>query len=126
MMTLRLRRYLDDMHLPTPVLVVDLDCIEQKYRAMSTAMPGAIIYYAVKANPTPEVIARLASLGCHFDVASGAEIMKTTVEMIVRLCGMSSAGHMNRAFIRPAANHTAIPALIAVPGPAPNRGRIAA
>jgi ornithine decarboxylase len=32
------------------------------------------VFYAVKANPAPEVIALLAELGCGFDVASPAEV----------------------------------------------------
>ena len=32
------------------------------------------IFYAVKANPAPEILARLAALGCSFDVASPGEI----------------------------------------------------
>jgi ornithine decarboxylase len=73
-MTPKLTRYLEQEHPETPVLVVDLDCVEAKYRAMSAALPGALVYYAVKANPARPVLRRLAGLGCHFDVASVAEV----------------------------------------------------
>ena len=32
------------------------------------------IFYAVKANPAPEILSRLAALGCSFDVASPGEV----------------------------------------------------
>jgi ornithine decarboxylase len=74
---LRLIEYLARSRLPTPVLVVDLDRVEARYRAFRAALPEAAVYYAVKANPAPEVIRRLVALGCHFDVASLPEIDAT-------------------------------------------------
>jgi ornithine decarboxylase len=58
----------------TPVLAVDLDIIEAKYRELRSCFPTASIYYAVKANPAPEVIALLTALGSSFDVASRPEL----------------------------------------------------
>jgi ornithine decarboxylase len=58
----------------TPFLAVDLEVIEGKYRELRSCFPAASIYYAVKANPAPEVIALLKSLGCSFDVASRPEL----------------------------------------------------
>ena len=58
----------------TPALVVDLDIIADNYLALRTTLPIAEVFYAVKANPAPEVITRLVSLGSFFDVASPAEI----------------------------------------------------
>jgi ornithine decarboxylase len=58
----------------TPVLAVDLDVIEAKYRELRGCFPAASIYYAVKANPAPEVIALLKTLGSSFDVASRPEL----------------------------------------------------
>lgn len=58
----------------TPFLVVDLQIIEDKYHELRRTLPMAHVYYAVKANPAPEVIKRLVSLGSSFDVASTAEI----------------------------------------------------
>jgi ornithine decarboxylase len=55
-------------------LVVDLDVIADNYRALRKTLPTTQIYYAVKANPAPEVIQLLAALGSSFDVASPAEI----------------------------------------------------
>jgi len=58
----------------TPALVIDLDLVEDAYHAVGASMPGAAIYYAVKANPAPEVLRRLHALGACFDVASRGEI----------------------------------------------------
>ncbi len=58
----------------TPALVIDLDLVEQAYNLVSSSMPGAAIYYAVKANPAPEVLRRLHALNACFDVASRGEI----------------------------------------------------
>ena len=59
---------------PTPCVVVDLDIVRAKYRALGKLCPEIKIYYAVKANPAPEVISALAELGAHFDLASPGEI----------------------------------------------------
>jgi ornithine decarboxylase len=57
-----------------PCLVVDLDVVADNYRAFERALPDSRIYYAVKANPAPEILRLLASLGSSFDTASVAEI----------------------------------------------------
>jgi len=57
-----------------PCLVVDLDVVRDNYQAFEKALPDSRIYYAVKANPAPEILRLLASLGSSFDTASVAEI----------------------------------------------------
>ncbi|WP_182085000.1 ornithine/lysine decarboxylase [Aureimonas sp. ME7] len=57
-----------------PCLVVDLDIVEDNFRAFRKALPDSSIFYAVKANPSPEILRLLASLGSSFDCASVAEI----------------------------------------------------
>src|SRR5215204_2888375 len=57
-----------------PVLVVDLDVVRDNYSAFAKALPDTRVFYAVKANPAPEVLSLLASLGSCFDTASVAEI----------------------------------------------------
>ncbi len=59
---------------PTPFLVVDLDVVAERYRQLGEALGGMAVYYAVKANPHPEVVALLAAAGCRFDVASWGEV----------------------------------------------------
>ncbi len=70
----RIERFLAEEDPPTPCLVIDLDVVEERYRALVAALPAADVHYAVKANPSPGVLARLAALGSRFDVASPAEI----------------------------------------------------
>jgi len=73
-MPARIERFLAEENPPTPCLVIDLDVVEERYRALVAALPGTEVYYAVKANPSPGVLARLAALGSSFDVASPSEI----------------------------------------------------
>jgi ornithine decarboxylase len=70
----RIERFLADEEPPTPCLVIDLEVVEERYQALTGALPGADVYYAVKANPSPGVLRRLAALGSRFDIASPAEI----------------------------------------------------
>lgn len=57
-----------------PTLVMDINRVEQQYHALKAGLGRADIHYAVKANPAPEVIARLIAIGSHFDAASRGEI----------------------------------------------------
>ncbi|WP_245645482.1 type III PLP-dependent enzyme [Pseudonocardia acaciae] len=59
---------------PTPCLVMDLAVVRARYAELRAALPGARVYYAVKANPRAEVLGALADAGCGFDVASPGEI----------------------------------------------------
>ncbi|GIK98888.1 MAG: ornithine decarboxylase [Alphaproteobacteria bacterium] len=73
-MTDRINRFLAETRPETPCLVVDLDRIETNYLELRRALPLARVFYAVKANPEPAVVARLAAAGASFDTASRAEI----------------------------------------------------
>ncbi len=66
--------WLDSNPVDRPTLVVDLDRVEESFRALATGLAGAHIHYAVKANPEPAVIDRLVAAGSRFDAASRAEI----------------------------------------------------
>ena len=57
-----------------PCLVVDLDVVRDNYLGFARALPDTRVFYAVKANPAPEVLSLLASLGSCFDTASVVEI----------------------------------------------------
>ncbi|MCB5198194.1 type III PLP-dependent enzyme [Loktanella sp. TSTF-M6] len=57
-----------------PTLVIDVDRVEEQYRALKAGLGHADIHYAVKANPAPEILKRLTDLGSHFDAASKGEI----------------------------------------------------
>lgn len=58
----------------TPFLLVNLDIIRYKYNELKRLMPFAKVYYAVKANPAPQVIKALVELGSCFDIASRYEL----------------------------------------------------
>lgn len=74
MATQRILDFLTTRRPTGPCLVVDLDVVRDNYVAFERALPESKIYYAVKANPAPEILRLLAGLGSSFDTASVAEI----------------------------------------------------
>jgi len=74
MATQRILDFLATRRPDGPCLVVDLDVVRENYLAFERALPDSKIYYAVKANPAPEILRLLASLGSSFDTASVAEV----------------------------------------------------
>lgn len=73
-MTDKISRFLTEKNPETPCLIVDLDVIANNYNALRRYLPVAEVFYAVKANPAPEVISLLVSMGSSFDTASRPEI----------------------------------------------------
>jgi ornithine decarboxylase len=77
-MTERIREFLRNRRAEgkddAPCLVVDLDIVRDNYQAFAKALPDTRVFYAVKANPAPEVLSLLAKLGSCFDTASIPEI----------------------------------------------------
>ena len=73
-MTARIRDFLRQRTDEGPCLVVDLDVVRDNYQTFAKALPDTRVFYAVKANPAPEVLSLLASLGSCFDAASVPEI----------------------------------------------------
>src|SRR5437764_520215 len=61
-----LRRRREDGLDDGPCLVVDLEIVRENYGAFAKALLDSRIFYAVKANPAPELLALLASLGSCF------------------------------------------------------------
>jgi ornithine decarboxylase len=59
----------------TPVVVIDHDVIRRNYASFRKHLPKVQAYYAVKANPAPEIIRTLYRAGASFDVASLPEFM---------------------------------------------------
>ncbi len=59
----------------TPVVVIDHDIIRRNYASFRKHLPKVQAYYAVKANPAPEIIRTLYKAGASFDVASLPEFM---------------------------------------------------
>ncbi|MFJ1759864.1 type III PLP-dependent enzyme [Amycolatopsis sp. NPDC088138] len=72
----RVRRFLDERDPPTPCLVVDTDVVAARAAEFRAAFPGALIRYAVKANPAPPVLDALVAAGIGFDVAGPAELAR--------------------------------------------------
>ena len=72
-MTTRIREFLKQRNDTGPCLVVDLDVVRDNYQSFAKALPDTKVYYAVKANPAPEILKLLTGFGCCFDVASLAE-----------------------------------------------------
>ena len=73
-MTERIHEFLRCRNEDGPCLVVDLDVVRDNYKAFANALPDTRVFYAVKANPSPEVLSLIAGLGSCFDTASVAEI----------------------------------------------------
>jgi ornithine decarboxylase len=73
-MTARIREFLRTRREDGPCVVVDLDVVRDNYRAFAHALPDTRVFYAIKANPAPEILRLLAALGSCFDAASVAEI----------------------------------------------------
>lgn len=73
-MTARLQALLADVQIPTPCLVMDVQQVADNYREFRQTMPDMAVYYAVKANPDPSILALLVAEGASFDCASYQEI----------------------------------------------------
>ncbi len=73
-MTAKIARFLADHQPATPCLVLDVDRVEANFRAIQAALPLAQVYYAVKANPAPQILDRLVGLDSRFDAAGIEEI----------------------------------------------------
>ena len=59
----------------TPVVVIDHEEIRRNYASFKRHLPKVQAYYAVKANPAPEIVRTLYRAGASFDVASLPEFM---------------------------------------------------
>src|SRR5271168_2655631 len=72
-MTTRIREFLKTRSDNGPCLVLDLDVVRENYQQFAKALPDTKVFYAVKANPAPEILKLLVGMGCCFDVASIGE-----------------------------------------------------
>jgi ornithine decarboxylase len=73
-MTERIREFLRRRNEDGPCLVVDTEVVRDNYAKFARALPNTRVFYAVKANPAPEVLKLLVELGSCFDTASVVEI----------------------------------------------------
>ncbi len=73
-MTMRIETALIDTKIATPCLVLDRKQIKKNYKNFCHKMDDIDIFYAVKANPHPDVLSLLVAEGACFDCASFHEI----------------------------------------------------
>jgi ornithine decarboxylase len=73
-MTDRIKDFLARNPEDGPRLVVDLEVVRENYHSFAKALPDTRVFYAVKANPAPEILDLLALLGSCFDAASVPEV----------------------------------------------------
>lgn len=64
----------------SPLMLIQENLLEKQFRIFHKALPEVIPYYAIKANPHPEIIKKFVELGAGFDVASANE-MNTVLEL---------------------------------------------
>ncbi|HSW46561.1 MAG TPA: type III PLP-dependent enzyme [Phycisphaerae bacterium] len=57
----------------TPLFIVDHDVLRRNYAEFRRHLPRVQVYYAVKANPAPEIVRTFYEAGSSFDVASIGE-----------------------------------------------------
>jgi ornithine decarboxylase len=58
----------------SPLLVIDCEQVRRQYRALSAALPGVDLHYALKPLPHAAVVACLRDEGSFFDLATTGEI----------------------------------------------------
>lgn len=61
-----------------PVYIYDLEILKERFQLLQKALPQVKIYYAMKANFHPQIMACLRELGSGADVVSGGEIRHAT------------------------------------------------
>lgn len=58
----------------TPFLLLDLDVVRDRYRALRAVLPDLELFYAIKCNPSAGVLLALHQLGGGFEIASLFEL----------------------------------------------------
>jgi len=67
-----IRRVIKKHH--SPLMLVSRNMLRKQYERFKKHLPNVRPYYAIKANPNPEIIKTFIKLGTGFDVASAAEM----------------------------------------------------
>jgi ornithine decarboxylase len=70
----KILKYMDSHEVETPVLFMDRDKLNEKAELVGSRIRNARVFYALKANPAPEVAELVASLGLGFEIASEGEL----------------------------------------------------
>ena len=58
----------------SPIMLIRKSVLTKQFHRFRTQLPKVTPYYAIKANPHPDVIRTFLKLGSHFDVASANEM----------------------------------------------------
>lgn len=58
----------------SPLLILDCDAVRRQYRALTAALPGVDLYYALKPLPHEAVVSTLMDEGAFFDLATSGEV----------------------------------------------------
>ncbi len=58
----------------SPIMLIRKSVLVKQFQRFQSQLPKVTPYYAIKANPHPEVIRTFLKLGSHFDVASANEM----------------------------------------------------
>lgn len=64
----------------SPLMLISRDALKKQYASFVRYLPHVAPYFAIKANPHPEIIKTFIKLGTGFDVASAAE-MKLVLDL---------------------------------------------
>lgn len=59
----------------TPIYIVSREKIRENFKRLDDGLPAVKFFYAMKANPCPEILETLVEAGAGFDVASKGEIL---------------------------------------------------
>src|SRR3954452_16229817 len=89
---------LEVIEMPTPYLVTDLDTVAERHASFSAALPGVRTFYAMKCNPSPEILATLAARGAGFEIASLGELR------VLQRQGVDPAGVLYSNPVKPPAH----------------------
>jgi ornithine decarboxylase len=82
----------------TPLLIIDHKVIREQYQQFKKYLPRVGVYYAIKANPEPEIIRTIHKLGGGFDVASQEEfdmVMNAVPKSRLRNLPFEKKGKLN-------------------------------
>lgn len=85
-----------------PLLLLSRREVVENYRRLQAQLPRARLYYAVKSNPSPCLLAALHGIGSGFDVASSGELgalleLGVPVERIIHTNPVKGFGEVERA-----------------------------
>lgn len=80
----------------TPFLACDLSIVRDRLSSLRAALPGVDVHYAVKCNPSAEIVSTLATEGAAFEVASLGELR------LVLDAGVPAAGVLYSNPVKPA------------------------